>query len=184
MLWRIAMAYNVALHVRSVRIVREARPLRASAAWLHGCTAAQMHDLLRAVGESSGRLARCNCALVQLMLQTGLLAGKAVALRRRDVVLRERACTARGQNGESLKDREVPLNGTARRALRQLLELEPAAQAEAAVFRSGQSTTMPVRSIQDAISPPWSGGPASPAPTSPPTVCVILSRLPDRAPAT
>jgi site-specific recombinase XerD len=45
----------------------------------------------------------------------------------------------------------VPLNATARRALRQLLEQEPSAQAEAAVFKSGRSTTIPVRSIQNVI---------------------------------
>ena len=45
----------------------------------------------------------------------------------------------------------MPLNATARRALRQLLEQEPAAQSEAAVFRSSRSTAMPVRSIQNVI---------------------------------
>jgi site-specific recombinase XerD len=66
-------------------------------------------------------------------------------------VLRERAGTVRVRNGKGLKEREVPVNATARRALRQLLEQEPAAQSEAAVFRSAQSTTMPVRSIQNAV---------------------------------
>jgi hypothetical protein len=45
----------------------------------------------------------------------------------------------------------VPLNATARRALRQLLEQEPAAQSEAAVFWSGHGTAMPVGSIQNAV---------------------------------
>ena len=137
------VARNVALHVKSVRIVRESRPL--------GLTTAQVHGLLRAAGESSHGLARRNYALIQLMLQTGLRVGEVSALRRRDVVLRERAGTVRVRNGKGLKEREVPLNATARRALRQLLEREPTAPPEAAVFRSGQSTAMPVRSIQNAV---------------------------------
>jgi site-specific recombinase XerD len=137
------VARNVAVHVKSVRIVRDPRPL--------GLTAAQVHGLLRAAGESSHGLARRNYALVQLMLQTGLRVGEVSALRWQDVVLRERAGTVRVRNGKGLKEREVPLNATARRALRQLLEQEPAAPSEAAVFRSGQSTTMPVRSIQNAV---------------------------------
>jgi site-specific recombinase XerD len=135
-----------------------------------------VHGLLRAAGESSHGLARRNYALVQLMLQTGLRVGEVAALRRRDVVLRERAGTVRVRNGKGLKEREVPLNATARRALRQLLEQEPAAPSEAtaapseaAVFRSGQSTTMPVRSIQNAVAA-LVRRPASSAPTSPPTV--------------
>ena len=85
------------------------------------------------------------------MLQTGLRVGEVAALRRSDVVLRDRAGTVRVRNGKGLKEREVPLNATARRALRQLLEQEPAARPEAAVFRSGRSPVMPVRSIQNVI---------------------------------
>jgi integrase/recombinase XerC len=46
------VARNVALHVKSVRLVRERRPL--------GLTAAQVHGLLRAAGASSHGLARRN----------------------------------------------------------------------------------------------------------------------------
>jgi integrase len=115
-----------------------------------GLTAAQVHGLLRAAGESSDGLARRNYALVQLMLQNGLRVGEVAALRRSDVVLRERAGTVRVRNGKGLtRNARCRLNATARRALRQLLEPEPAVQPEAAVFRSG--TVMPVRSIQNVI---------------------------------
>ena len=138
-----AVARNVALHVKSVRVVRERGPL--------GLTAGEVHGLLRAAGESSHGLARRNYALVQLMLQTGLRVGEVAALRRRDIALRDRAGTVRVRNGKGLKEREVPLNATARRALRQLLEQEPTAPPEAAVFRSGRNAAMPIRSMQNAI---------------------------------
>jgi integrase len=134
---------NVTLKVKSVRVTRQ-RPPR-------GLTAAEVHGLLRAPGETSHGLARRNYALVQVMLQTGLRFGEATALRRSDIVLREGIGTLRLRNGKGLKEREEPLNATARRALRQLLEQEPAAQCEAAVFRSGRSTATPVRSIQNVI---------------------------------
>lgn len=116
-------------------------------------------------GRLVSRRHRCMacCALLARVL-TGLLGaitpwssscfklvGEGAALRRSDVVLRERAGTIRVRNGKGLKERQVPLNATARRALRQLLEPEPAIQPEAAVFRSGHSTVMPVRSIQNVI---------------------------------
>ena len=59
---------------------------------------------------------------------------------RGDVVLRERAGTVRVENGKGLKEREVPLNATARRALRQLLEQEP---------RAVPGSGVPVRSRHD-----------------------------------
>ena len=110
-----------------------------------------MHGLLRAAGGSSHGLARRNYALVQLMLQTGLRVAEVAALRRSDVVVRDRAGSVRLRSGKGLKEREVPLNATARRALWQLLEQEPATQSEATVFRSSRGTAMPVRSIQNVI---------------------------------
>ena len=59
----------------------------------YGLTAAEVHGLLRAAGESSHGLAGRNYALVQLMLQTGLRVGEMAALRRSYIVLRERAGT-------------------------------------------------------------------------------------------
>lgn len=134
---------NVAAHVKSVRTVRNRRP--------HSLTATEVHGLLRAAGESSHGLARRNYALVQLMLQTGLRVGEVAVLRRGDVVIRDRAGTIRVRAGKGLKEREVPLNATARRALRQLFEQQRVVQPEAPVFRSGRDTPMPVCSIQNVI---------------------------------
>ncbi|MBV8894393.1 MAG: tyrosine-type recombinase/integrase [Acidobacteria bacterium] len=85
------------------------------------------------------------------MLQTGLRVGEVATLRHSDIILRERAGTVRVRNGKGLKEREVPLNATARRALRQLLEQQPTAPPEALVFRSGRNAAMPARSMQNAI---------------------------------
>lgn len=138
-----AVTSNVARDVRTVRVARDRQPV--------GLTTAEVHGLLRAAGASSHGLARRNYALVQLMLQAGLRVGEVAALCRGDVTLRERTGAVRVRHGKGLKDREVPLNATARRALRQLFEQAPAARPEDAVFRSTRDDPMPVRSIQNAI---------------------------------
>jgi site-specific recombinase XerD len=139
-----AVAANVAAGVRTIRLTGDRQPV--------GLTAAEVHGLLRAAGESSHGLARRNYALVQLMLQTGLRIGEVAALRRADITVRERAGALRVRHGKGLKDREVPLNATARRALRQVFERDPApARPEDPVFRSTRGEPLPVRSIQNTI---------------------------------
>jgi integrase/recombinase XerC len=65
--------------------------------------------------------------------------------------LRERTGAVRVRHGKGLKEREVPLNATARRALRQLFEQDPTAQPEDPVFHSTRDEPLPVRSIQNTI---------------------------------
>lgn len=134
---------NVATEVKAVRLARGRKPV--------GLTAAEVHALLRAAGESSHGLARRNYALVQLMLQTGLRIGEVAALRRADITLRDRAGTVRVRHGKGLREREVPLNATARRALRQLFDQHPAPRPEDPVFRSTHNQPLPIRSIQNTI---------------------------------
>ncbi len=137
------VARSVATDVKTVRTVRDRKPI--------GLTAAEVHGLLRAAGASSHGLARRNYALVQLMLQTGLRIGEVTALRRSDVTLRDRAGVIRVRHGKGLKEREVPLNATARRALRQLLEHDPSPRPEDPVFRSARNAPLPIRSVQNTI---------------------------------
>jgi integrase/recombinase XerC len=137
------VARSVATDVKTVRTVRDRKPI--------GLTAAEVHGLLRAAGASSHGLARRNYALVQLMLQTGLRIGEVAALRRGDVTLRDRAGVIRVRHGKGLKEREVPLNATARRALRQLLEHDPSPRPEDPVFRSARNAPLPIRSVQNTI---------------------------------
>ena len=139
-----AVAANVAAGVRTIRLTSDRQPV--------GLTALEVHGLLRAAGESSHGLARRNYALVQLMLQTGLRIGEVAALRRADITVRERAGALRVRHGKGLREREVPLNATARRALRQFFERDPAsARPEDPVFRSTRNEPLPVRSIQNTI---------------------------------
>ena len=109
-----ALTSDVAQGVRPVRTVRNRQPV--------GLTDIEVHALLRAAGASSHGLAARNYAMVQLMLQAGLRVGEVAALRIADITMNDRSGSVRIRHGKGLKAREVPLNATARRALKQHLE--------------------------------------------------------------
>jgi integrase/recombinase XerD len=134
---------DVARDLRPVRTARNRQPV--------GLSDPEVHGLLRAAGASTHGLAARNYALVQLLLQAGLRVGEVAALRVADLTLGERSGSVRIRHGKGLKAREVPLNATARRALKQYLAAHPTPANEAALFVSGRETAMPVRSIQAVI---------------------------------
>jgi integrase/recombinase XerC len=112
----------------------------------------EVHALLRAAGASSHGLAARNYALAQLMLQAGLRVGEVAALQVADVTVRDRTGTVRIRHGKGLKEREVPLNATVRRALKHYLDSRPGVIATEPLFLSGRATPLPIRSIQAVIS--------------------------------
>jgi site-specific recombinase XerD len=97
-----------------MRMVRNQQPA--------GLTDIEVHALLRAAGASSRGLAARNYALVQLMLQAGLRVGEVATLHTADITVSDRSGIVRIRHGKGLKAREIPLNATTRRALRQYQE--------------------------------------------------------------
>lgn len=140
------LAADAARDVRPMRMVRNQQPV--------GLTDIEVHALLRAAGASSHGLAARNYAIVQLMLQAGLRVGEVAALRVTDVVMSDRSGSVRIRHGKGLKAREIPLNATVRRALRQYQEEcnSPGQGKDVALFVSSRDTAMPVRTIQAVIS--------------------------------
>jgi integrase/recombinase XerC len=134
---------DVARDLRPVRVARNQQPA--------GLTDAEAHALLRAAGASSHGLAARNYALVQLMLQAGLRVGEVAALRLGDISLHERSGLVRIRHGKGLRAREVPLNATARRALKHALDERHAPAAADPLFLSSRGGAMAVRSIQAVI---------------------------------
>jgi integrase/recombinase XerD len=141
-----ALTADAARNVRPMRMVRNQQPV--------GLTDIEVHALLRAAGASSHGLAARNYAIAQLMLQAGLRVGEVAALRVTDVVMSDRSGSVRIRHGKGLKAREIPLNATVRRAVRQYLEEcnLPGQDKDAALFVSSRNTAMPVRTIQAVIS--------------------------------
>ncbi|WP_420608316.1 tyrosine-type recombinase/integrase [Novosphingopyxis sp.] len=137
-----ALNADAAGNVRPMRTVRNRQPV--------GLTDIEAHALLRAAGASSHGLAPRNYALVQIMLQAGLRVGEVAALTVADISMSDRSGSVRIRQGKGLKARDVPLNATARRAVRQHLDHRTAA-GSAALFTSSRETAMPVRTIQAVI---------------------------------
>jgi integrase/recombinase XerC len=77
-----------------------------------------MQALLRAAGQTRHGLARRNYALVTVLAETGLRVSELCGLRRDDLELRERSGQLRVRQGKGRKERVLPLNSNARRALR------------------------------------------------------------------
>jgi integrase/recombinase XerC len=140
-----ALASDAAQDIRPMRTVRNQQPV--------GLTDVEVHALLRAAGASSHGLAARNYAIVQLMLQAGLRVGEVATLRMADVIMSDRSGSVRIRHGKGLKAREIPLNATARRALKQFLEGRPMTRkkTDAPLFVSSRDTAMPVRTIQAVI---------------------------------
>ncbi|MCD6033230.1 MAG: integrase family protein [Thermomicrobiales bacterium] len=137
------MSSDLARDVRRIRLPRHCQPL--------GLQDTEVHAILRAAGASTHGLARRNYALVQFMLQTGLRVGEVAALRIGDLTLHDRSGCVHVRHGKGLKDREVPLNATVRRAMKQYFDERPDAIAGEPLFLSGRAAGLPVRSIQAVI---------------------------------
>lgn len=112
----------------------------------------EVYALLRTAGQSQRGLAKRNYALVQVMLQTGLRVSELAALRRADVVVHDRSGLLRVRLGKGRREREVPLNATARRALAAYFKSRENVKADDAAFESERGTALSVRSIEMVVS--------------------------------
>ena len=138
-----ALRADAAGTLRPMRTIRNRQPV--------GLTDVEIHALLRAAGASFHGLAARNYALVQLMLQAGLRLGEVATLKVADITMSDRSGSVCIRQGKGLKAREVPLNATARRALRQHLDHRQASGQDAPLFVSSRETAMPVRTIQSVV---------------------------------
>src|SRR5580658_10992571 len=134
---------NVAAELKLARAPRGMRP--------KGLLPAEVQGLLRAAGQSRRALARRNYAVVQLLLQAGLRVSEAAALRIEDLEIRERQGKVR-ICGKGNKERYVPLNTPARRALQTYLDKREETSTQDPVFLSDTGAALSVRSIQSLIS--------------------------------
>ncbi len=128
--------------MKLARAVRGTRP--------KGLLADEVQALLRVAGQSRRSLARRNYAIVQLLLQAGLRVSEASALRIEDLEIHARQGKVR-LRGKGNKERYVPLNATARRALQSYLDERQETGTQDPVFLSETGAALFVRSIQSLI---------------------------------
>jgi len=129
-----------AVEVRFVRLKNATQP--------SALTKAEVHALLRVAGQSSHGLAKRNYALLQLMLQAGLRIGEVVKLQYRDLTINKRSGSVYISDGKGLKEREVPLNATARRALSNYLATREPLKPKSPLFLTKQSCCPVIRTLQ------------------------------------
>jgi integrase/recombinase XerC len=100
---------DVSTELRFLRVGQRLRP--------PSLTDAEMQALLGAAGRTRHGLARRNYALVTVLAETGLRVSELCGLRRGDLELHERSGQLRVREGKGRKERMLPLNSNARRAL-------------------------------------------------------------------
>ena len=108
----------------------------------------EVHNLLRAAGQSSHGLSKRNYAILQLMLQSGLRIGEVTKLRFDDITLQSRSGSVNVVDSKGRKSREVPLNLTARRALNHYFKQCEKKEPEDCVFHSKRQEALSLRSVQ------------------------------------
>ncbi len=113
-------------------------------------TKKDIHKLLSVTSYSSHGTQKRNYALVQILLQTGIRVGEVVNLETRDLTLYDRSGELRIVNAKGGKERIVPLNSHARKALRNYLEEKPMKE-RSVIFISKQNKKMTVRAVQKVI---------------------------------
>jgi len=109
-----------------------------------------IHKLLSVTSHSSHGTKQRNYAIIQLLLQTGIRVGEMVNLEIRDLTLYDRSGEIRVVNAKGGKERTIPLNSSARKALRNYLERRNLEEG-GAVFFSKQNRKMTVRAVQKVI---------------------------------
>ena len=85
------------------------------------------------------------------MLQTGLRVGEALHLQVADVTLHDRSGHVRVRLGKGGKEREVPLNISARRALRAYLDSRPDVAPDESLFLSHENHALSERSVETLV---------------------------------
>jgi len=90
-------------------------------------------------------------AVLQVFLQAGLRLSEVADIRMEDIEIGERRGTLRVQSGKGNKFREVPLNRTARIAIKEYLEVRPSYPDENHLFISQKRSPLKPRSIYDIV---------------------------------
>ena len=135
------MKSDVTISLKPIKFVRNRQPL--------GLLENEFHALLRVAGSSNFSVR--NYAIVQLMAQTGLRVSEVADLKMSDVKASERAGTVLVRQGKGLKEREIPLNASARRAVRSYLETRGQSTSDS-VFLNQKGEKLSKRMIQSMIS--------------------------------
>ncbi len=114
-------------------------------------TKSEILSLLRSATNPSHGMEKRNYAIVQLMFQTGIRISELCALKHRDLKISKRSGQVCVREGKGLKQRDIPLNTTVRRALTGYLETLEEVSDDQYVFKSKRGTPLSIRGTQKLI---------------------------------
>lgn len=110
-----------------------------------------MHALLSIAGSSPHGLSSRNYAVIQLMIRTGLRISELINLQWRDLALYERSGSIRVVDSKGHKERVIPLNSSARKAISSYIQNKEYDQTTP-VFLSKHGKIHTARALQKIVS--------------------------------
>lgn len=129
-----------------IRFLRKSKPTQPQA-----LNKQEIHKLLSITSNSSHGTQKRNYAIIQTILHTGMRVGELIGLEFRDLEIYERSGQARIVNAKGGKERTVPLNTAARRALSKYFGKRELAGKDI-VFLSKRNKKLTARAIQQLVS--------------------------------
>ncbi|WP_425361605.1 tyrosine-type recombinase/integrase [Candidatus Tisiphia endosymbiont of Ceraclea dissimilis] len=131
------------LKTKFIRRTKSAKP--------NALNKSEVHALLSIAGRSSHGTHKRNYAIIQLILQTGLRVSEVINLQWQDIVLGERSGQVRVVDGKGHKERIIPLNSSARKAVSSYLEFREDLKETSPIFLSKRNQVPTARAIQKII---------------------------------
>lgn len=134
---------NLAENIRFMKNPNQYRPVSLNKK--------EIHSLLRVAGLSTHGLAKRNYALIQLLLQTGIRTSEVAEIKLSDITVHQRSGFVQIRKGSGLKQREISLNASARRALKAYIQSREPVRQNESLFLSKRNKPISVRSLQSII---------------------------------
>lgn len=134
--------------IKNIKSLKKVKNLKPSS-----LNRSEVHALLSIAARSEYGANKRNYAIIQLILQTGLRVSEVIRLQWQDIKLSERSGQVRVVDGKGHKEREVPLNASARRALSSYIEESGRTLIKNDIFFVGiKNRPLTTRAIQKMVS--------------------------------
>ena len=143
MIRRKLIKINPAEKIRFLRSTKRIQPQALSKQYIH--------KLLSITSHSAHGTQKRNYAIIQIMLQTGIRVSELTNLELRDLKIYDRSGEIRIVNAKGGKERTIPLNNIARRALKSYLG-KRLMDSEDIVFLSKRNQKLTARAVQKVVS--------------------------------
>jgi site-specific recombinase XerD len=126
----------------------DVRPIQAPPTSRRALDADEIACLLEAVQTGRPSLVKRDCAIIQLLLQTGVKVGELTELQLADIELTDSRGTLTVKRNEGNSHRRIPLNVPACHALQEYLRVRPPSPGVKHLFLSQEGNSISTRTVQ------------------------------------